>query len=92
MRSLLIGLVVLIFLGFGTYYLLDTDTTPQPNGSTPTPTTTPNNSESDDQTWSPSVPNDYRLHVKDEQQYSLGLPFAVYVSSPQPTITRYRYV
>lgn len=92
MRSLLIGLVVLILLGFGTYYLIDTNTTFQSNTSTPTSTTTPTNTGSDDQTWSSDIPNDYRLHIKAEQQYSLGLPFAVDVSSPQPNIIRYRYV
>ena len=93
MKSLLIGLVVFILLGLSAYYVINSDTTPRSDTNTPTATTTkPNNPDTDEKTWSADIPDDHRLHVQSEHQYSIGLPFAVDVSHPQPNITRYRYV
>jgi len=97
MKSLSIGLVVLILATLGVAYLVQNDTAPIPEDSSSTttpPTQNGSNNEPSDETSSPSadIPNNFRHHAEPEQQYRIALPYDVDVSSPQPGITRYRYV
>lgn len=93
MKSFLIGLVVLILLVFGGFYLVDTDSPDSINNGTPTSTsTTPEERNEDNNDETTTVPPDFRHHAEPDQQYRIALPYSVDVSSPQTGITRYRYV
>lgn len=93
MKSFLIGLVVLILLVFGGFYLVDTDSPDSINNGTPTSTSPTGEEPSEDNNGETiTIPADFRPHAEPDQQYRIALPYSVDISSPQAGITRYRYV
>lgn len=94
MKILFTGLVVCLLILLGIIMLNSTNA---PDADTNTPAQETAEDQTDTSTppatpYSFTTPSDYRLHAEPDYGYAVALPYTVDVSSPQPGITRYRYV
>lgn len=95
MKVILIGLVVFALLLLGFVYFTNTGDLPASPTTNPTSTptsTTPVDEPMNEPDDEPEVPQGSYLHAEPTLQYTIALPHEVDVSSPQDSITRYRFV